>query len=77
MNLLSKTASLPSAIERCRHPAQHRMPDPLLNVSDHLSGIRLIPAPVQLFGRATKLNDEIAGEVLRLNFAPLLPPQPE
>ena len=36
-----------------------------------------IPAPVQVLGREAELDDEVAGEVLRLDLAPLLPPEPE
>ncbi len=36
-----------------------------------------IPAPVQVLGGEAELDDEIAGEVLRLDFAALLPPQAE
>ena len=48
-----------------------------LNIGDHLSGIGLIPTPVQFFGHEAKLDDEVAREVLRLNLAALLPPEPE
>ena len=44
----------------CRHPAQRRMPDALLYVGEHLIGIGLIPAPVQILGREAELDDEIA-----------------
>jgi hypothetical protein len=52
------------------------MADVALNVSDDLPGIGLVPPPVQLLGHDPKLNDEIAGQVLRLSLAALLPPQP-
>jgi hypothetical protein len=38
--------------------------------------VGLIPAPVQPFCGHAKLNNQVSGEVLRLNLAPLLPPQP-
>ena len=53
------------------------MPDVRLHVRDDLPGIGLVPAPVQLLGHRSKLDDEVAGEVLRLGFAALLPPQPQ
>src|SRR5262249_45063985 len=43
----------------------------------YLPGIGLIPAPVQLFGRIAKLDDEIARQVLGLSFAALFPPEAE
>ena len=52
------------------------MEDPLLHIDDDLPGIGLVPAPIEVLGHNTKLDDEIARQVLRLNFSPLLPPQP-
>ena len=52
------------------------MPHPLLHIGDNLTGIGLIPAPVQVLGRKTELYDEIAGQVLGLHLASFLPPQP-
>ena len=48
-----------------------------LNISDDLSGICLVPASVKCFGRQAELNEEVAGQVLGLDLAPLLPPQPQ
>ena len=53
------------------------MPDLPLDVRDDLPGIGLIPAPVQVLGGEAELDDEVAGEVLRLDLAALFPPQPE
>ena len=36
-----------------------------------------IPAPVEVFGHHPELNDEIAREILRLNFPALLLPEAE
>ena len=68
------TAALDPAIEGRRHPAECRMADPPLDVGDDLTGIGLVPAPIEVLGDKAKLDDEVAGEVLRLGFAPLLPP---
>ena len=38
--------------------------------------LSLVPAPVQILGHGPKLDDEVAGQVLRLDLTPLLPPQP-
>jgi hypothetical protein len=51
--------------------------DPALNIDEDLPRISLIPAPVQVLGRNTKLDYEIARKILRVDFAPLLPPQPD
>jgi hypothetical protein len=53
------------------------MPDLPLDICKNLPGIGLIPAPVQVLGRNTKLDYEIAGQVFRFNFSALFPPQPE
>ena len=52
------------------------MPHSLLNVGDHLPGIGLIPAPVQLFRNDPKLDHQIGGQVLRFDFATLFLPEP-
>src|SRR5947207_3699239 len=53
------------------------MPDLLLDVDKQLTRIGLIPAPVQLFGDKTELDDKISREILRLHLAALLPPEPD
>ena len=53
------------------------MPDLPLHIGKQLPGISLIPAPVQVLRRNTKLNDQIAGQVLRLDLATLFAPEPE
>jgi hypothetical protein len=53
------------------------MPDPALNIGEYLTRIGLIPAPVQVLGRNTELDNEIARKVFRLDLAPFLPPQSE
>src|SRR5439155_24235718 len=40
-------------------------------------GIALEPMPIEGLGHEAKLDDEIAGEVLRLGFAAFLTPQPQ
>ncbi len=65
------------AIQGGRHPAQRWMPDLVLDIREDLAGIGLIPASVQLLGRDAELDHEIARQVLGLDLAPLLPPQPE
>jgi len=56
---------------------QRSRPNASLDVGEHLASIGLIPAPVQVLSRNAKLDDEIAGEILRLDFAPLFAPKPE
>ena len=79
MNLASNTASLTldPPVECGRHPAQRRMEDLALDVGDDLTGIGLVPAPVKVFGDDPELDDEVAGQVLRLDLAAFFPPQPQ
>ena len=53
------------------------MAGPLLDVCDDLPGIGLVPAPIKLLGGEAELHDQVAGQVLRLDFAALFPPQPQ
>ena len=53
------------------------MADPLLDVRDDLAGIGLVPAAIEVLGHDAELDDKVAGQVLRLDLAAFLPPQPE
>ena len=53
------------------------MADCLLDVGDDLAGIRLVPAPIEVFRDQPELNNEVAGEILRLDLAAFLSPQPQ
>ena len=77
MNLASNTAPLPAtmpsrvaAIHR-----KHRMPQPMLDAFDCLPGIAFVPMAVEGLGHKAELDDEVAGQVLRLGLAPFLAPQ--
>ena len=73
--LEDRPAARDHAIKGRPHPAEHGMPEPMLDAFDGLPGIALVPMPVEGFGRQPELDDEVAGEVFRLDFAPLLAPQ--
>ena len=53
------------------------MPDLPLDVGNDLTGIGLIPAPVEILRHHAELDDKIGGQILRLGLAALFPPQPE
>ena len=72
-----RPAGFDPPIQRCRHPAQARVPDVLLDVGDDLAGIGLVPAPIEVFGDRPELDDEVAGQVLRLDLTALFLPQPD
>ena len=65
------------AVEGRRHPADHRVLDPPLYLRNEMPGIALEPMPIEGLGHEAKLDDEIGGEVLRLNLAAFLAPQPQ
>ena len=48
-----------------------------LHVRNDLPGIGLVPAAVQLLGNGAELDNEVAGEILRLGLAAFLAPKPE
>jgi hypothetical protein len=51
------------------------MPQPMLDAFDCLPGIAFIPMAVESFCREAKLNEEVAGEILRRDFAAFLTPE--
>src|SRR5262245_20800042 len=51
------------------------MPQPMLDAFDFLPGIAFVPMPVEGLGHKAELDDEVAGQVLRLGLAPFLSPQ--
>jgi hypothetical protein len=48
-----------------------------LYLSDDLAGFFLEPVPVESLGRAAELDQEIGGQVLGLDLASFLLPEPE
>jgi hypothetical protein len=51
--------------------------NPTLDVFDGLAGIALVPGPIERLGHQAELDDQVAGQVLRLDFAALFPPEAE
>jgi hypothetical protein len=51
------------------------MLDPALHLCDDISGVTLEPVPVKVLGDSAELDDEVAGKVLRLEFAAFLAPE--
>src|SRR5258706_16093788 len=69
--------ALDDAIERRRHPTDHRVANPALDALDDLASRALVPAPIEAFGREPELDEQIPRIIWRLPFAPLLSPQAE
>ena len=51
--------------------------DAPLDIFDEVSGLPLVPAPVEVLGHAAQLDDQVFGEILGLDLAALFPPQPQ
>ena len=77
MNFEHRPGGFNPAVQRRRHPAQCRVPDLALNIGKNLTGIGLVPAPIQLLSRNAKLDDQIARQVPGRDLTALLPPQAE
>jgi hypothetical protein len=52
------------------------MEHPPLHLGDDLARVTLIPVPVEMLGHRAKLDNKVARQVLGLDLAALLPPQP-
>ena len=50
---------------------------PALDPGEDLSGVAFEPVPIEGFGHRPELDNEVAREVLRLDFAALFPPEAE
>ena len=75
LGLEHRPGALDDAVEGGRHPAYQRVDRVPLHVLDGLAGVQLVPAPIEVLGRDAELDDEVAGQVLRLDLAALLLPE--
>jgi hypothetical protein len=66
------TRSLDYAVQRCRHPALHRMKHLTLHLGHDLAGVSLLPVPVEMFGHGAEPDDQVARKVLGLDLAAFL-----
>jgi hypothetical protein len=57
------------------HPPVNLMKHPALHLSDSAASVLLVPLPVQVFRHRAKLYQEVSGKILRLDLAPLFPPE--
>src|SRR5262245_14467268 len=70
-----RATRLDQSIEGRRHPLNDGMPDPFLNAADCVASVALIPASIEVLRYGAELDDEVVGEILRLDLPALLPPQ--
>src|SRR5581483_1676981 len=68
-------AALHPSIEGGPHPAEYRVADVALDVGEDLTGVGLVPTPVECFGDEAKLNDGVAGEVFWFDFTAFFSPK--
>ena len=76
LGLEHRPAGINEAIQSRRHPLMDGVLNPPLHVLDAVTGVALIPAPVEVLGDRAELDDQVVGEILRLDLAALLAPQP-
>ena len=50
------------------------MLDPPLYILDGMTGVALVPAPIEVFGDRAQLYDQIMSEIFRFGLAALLAP---
>jgi hypothetical protein len=50
--------------------------NPPLHILDGVAGIALVPPPIEVLGDRSELDDQVVGQVLCHDLAPLFPPQP-
>ena len=77
MNFASKTAPVASTMPSrvAAHPADYGMPHAALDLREHLPGIAFVPKAIEGLGGEAELDDKVAREILRLDFAALFAPQ--
>jgi hypothetical protein len=46
-----------------------------VDLGDHLTRVAFEPLPIEVLGHDAELDDQVAGEVLQLDFTPFLAPQ--
>ena len=64
------------AVEGGAHPLDLRVAQEALDLIQPPAGLLLEPAPVQVLRGMPELDQQVAGEVLGLDLAPFLPPEP-
>ena len=75
--LKNRPSGLDHAVQGRGHPTHHRMLHAALDPRQSLAGIAFVPKAIEGLGGEAELDDEVAGEVLRLYLAPFLAPQAE
>lgn len=73
LGLEHRTDLFDHAVQRGRHPFVHGMADTPLNVLDRLARTSLVPGTVQHLGHGAELDNQIIGEIFRLDLAALFP----
>ena len=70
-----RTTGIDETVEGRGHPFVHRVLHLSLNILDDVTGVALVPAPIEFFGHRAELNDQIFGEVFGLDLASFFPPK--
>jgi hypothetical protein len=77
LGLEDRSATLDDAVKGRRHPAYQWMDGAPLSVLHALAGVQLEPMAIELLGGDAELDDEVGREVLRLDLAAFLLPEPD
>ena len=64
-------------VEGGPHPTKHRVANPFLHILYRPTGISFEPLAVEVLRDDPKLDNQVAGEVLRFDFSTLLAPEAE
>jgi hypothetical protein len=72
-----RAGALDDAVKRRSHPADHRVANPALDISDELPGRALVPLPIEALSREPELHKQVLRIIWRLRLAPLFSPEPE
>src|ERR1700723_2872716 len=62
-------------VKGCRHPTVNRMLDPSLDAIDRMTGVALVPAPVEVFRGVAGLDHQDVGQVFGTDLPSFLAPQ--
>src|SRR5262249_44565680 len=68
-------AVMDNAVGGRRQPPDHGMVYPALDVLDGLAGVPFVPLPIKALGHDAELDDQVARQVSRLDFAAFFLPE--
>ena len=58
------------SVQRCSEISMDGVSDPSLDVGDCSPGVAFVPSPIEWLGRDAELDNEVAAQIRRRDFAP-------